>query len=213
MRLTPRRPIGVLGLWHDGPGASRAASRDWWRPVSAGVGLARTRDPAAVPAASSPWQSRHCSTPRASGLSGEPDHADRALGLEQHDCHPTQPPLHQPLVMISLRCSGRGGESHGVEVRGIRFGVLVGDHPKPRGVIPAKAGIHLSAGAEGAWVPAFAGMTAGGCGNQCASINCQKTIRDRFRGPQRARPLPLLLHPLPHTERRRETPLADPARS
>ena len=114
MRLTPRRPIGVLGLWHADPGASRAASRDRWGLTLAEPLLRTMPEPRCpCPAASDPWRSRHCSTPRDSGLSGEPDHAARALDLDRPDGRSTQPPLHQPLVMISLRCSGRGEDTGG----------------------------------------------------------------------------------------------------
>ena len=37
-----------------------------------------------------------------SGVPGEPDHAMHAFGLMANDFSITQPPPHQPLVMISL---------------------------------------------------------------------------------------------------------------
>ena len=110
-----------FGLMARGPGRIPCRIA---RPVGPGIrrrDLARTRNSAAhALAASDPRQHRHGATPRASGSSGEPDHAARAFGLGRPDSRPTQPPPHQPLVMISLRCSGRGGESHGLEGGGIR---------------------------------------------------------------------------------------------
>ena len=42
----------------------------------------------------------------------------RALGLERYDYRPTRSLLHQPLVMISLRCSGPAQDTMGLEVGG-----------------------------------------------------------------------------------------------
>src|SRR5688572_28434788 len=56
MRLTPRRPIGVFGLWHVGPGASRATSRDRWIGIRRAFTQTRTHDPPPCQAASDPWQ-------------------------------------------------------------------------------------------------------------------------------------------------------------
>ena len=78
MRLTPRRPIGVLGLWHVGPGASRAASlqivqaMNGWHPP-------HRHDVAAAlcVAASTLEPAPHRASPRVcSGFTGEPMHAD-----------------------------------------------------------------------------------------------------------------------------------------
>ncbi len=79
--------------------------------------------------------------------------------LIQHDCRTTQPPPHQPLVMISLRCSGRG-ESTTFRNRGDKSGSRSGDCGFPQLCHPCASRDprpHQRRFRVGS--PAFAGMT------------------------------------------------------
>ena len=114
LRLAPRRPAGVLGLWYPDPGASRAASRKAW--AACGGASTHFRHLSRLPYA---WQpcplggsaSNH---PRVdSGLTSELAHAVVLSAWPGTTPEPPNHPAPQPLVMISLRCAGRGSVAWG----------------------------------------------------------------------------------------------------
>src|SRR4051812_48156884 len=103
LRLSPRRPVGVLGLWYRSPGASRAASpRAWVACDGASTHIHHLSQP--------PYAWRPCPLNRpalagscvCSGLASELAHAALLLAWSSTTAEPPNLPSHQPLVMISL---------------------------------------------------------------------------------------------------------------
>ena len=108
MRLSPRRPIGVLGLWYRSPGASRAASQEHGRPMTGHPPTFTTSPSRLMHGDLAPLEHSASSAPCVcSGSASELAHAAVLLAWPGTTPKPPNLPSHQPLVMISLRCAGQ----------------------------------------------------------------------------------------------------------
>ena len=153
MRLTPRRPIGVLGLWHVGPGASRAASRGQWIGIRRAYTQTRTHDPPPCQAASGPWQAGGLPCVLAASPANRCMPTCFGPGPARLPTHPTStaPTTRHDLASVQRT----GGDSHGFQGGGIRF--------PTHWLSPLrKQGSNAQPALVERWIPAFAGMTAGG---------------------------------------------------
>ena len=161
MRLTPRRPAGVLGLWRGSSGASRAASRG-------NVPTANVRNPPQRPVLRLLMRAALSLEPPAHPdgscvLAASP--ANRIMpcallpGATRLPPHPASP---APTTRHDLASVQRTStESHGVRVRGTRF-LIHRRHSRASGTrwdVAAPVEVEKSH-----WVPAVAGMTAVGGG-------------------------------------------------
>ena len=164
MRLSPRRPIGVLGVWYRGPGASRAASQGRWATatIRAIPGTVRLSRPPYA------WQPSPLERPASdapcvfSGLTSELAHYPRYFRPEgqRPAPHPTSPAPTTRHDLASVRRTRRriaqvesAGISWQVALRIVLF-YRLSSLRKQRPTSPLAQ--------ASSWVPAFAGMTRRG---------------------------------------------------
>ncbi len=145
MRLTPRRPIGVLGLWHVGPGASRAASlqivqaMNGWhpphRPRRCGCLVRGSLDPGARSASSvssrllaAPPANRILPTCFGPGPARLPTHPTSTTPTTRHD-----------LASVQRTGEIRMGVGDEGDKMGADFLPVRGAHPPPALPVPSPA--------------------------------------------------------------------------